>query len=387
MAKRRGQGEGSIFRRKDGRWVASITLEGGKKKSFYGKTRKEVQEKLRVALHQQQEGTLITTPQQTVKQYLHYWLEEVQRESIRDRTYERYEEIVRLHLVPTLGSHPLQKLTPQHLQTFYNKKRKEGLSSTTVNTIHNVLHKALDTAVQWRLISHNVCDLTKPPRRRRFEIQPLNQEQLQQFLAAVAGHPQETLFVLALATGMRRGELLGLKWRDVDFETGILHICRVLTRIPTKFPGKGFIEAEPKTEKSRRGILLAPFALEVLRKHRVRQIEMKPQAGLRWQEHDYVFCTSIGTHLNPDRDVLVPFKKVLQQAGLPLVRFHDLRHSAATLLMSKGVHPKVVQEILGHSNITITLNIYSHVLPPMHQGAIAKLNEALQGEFSNKLSV
>jgi integrase len=143
-----------------------------------------------------------------VKQYLEYWLEEVHRQSIRQRTYERYEEIIRLHLVPVLGNHPLQKLAPQHLQSFYSKKLKEGLSATTVTSFHNVLHKALDNAVRWRLIPYNVCDMASPPRRKPFEIQPLTLKQIQQLMAAAEGHPQEALFLLALATGMRRGELL-----------------------------------------------------------------------------------------------------------------------------------------------------------------------------------
>ncbi len=376
---RRGHGEGSIFRRKDGRWAASVSLESGQRKTFYGKTRKEVQEQLKSALHQQQEGTLITAPQQTVKQYLEYWLEEVHRQSVRHRTYERYEEIIRLHLVPVLGRHPLQKLAPQHLQLFYNKKLKEGLSATTVTSFHNVLHKALDNAVRWRLISYNVCDMASPPRRKHFEIQPLTLEQIQQLMAAAEGHPQEALFVLALATGMRRGELLGLKWRDINFETGTLQVCRILTRVPTKLPGKGFVEAEPKTEKSRRSITLASFAVEALKAHRLRQVEMKQKAGPRWQEHDYVFCTTRGTHLHPDRDVLVQLKVLLKKAGLPAIRFHDLRHSTATLLMSMGTHPKIVQEVLGHSRVSMTLDVYSHVLPTMQQETMKKLDEVLRG--------
>lgn len=146
-------------------------------------------------------------------------------------------------------------------------------------------------------------------------------------MAAAEGHPQEALFVLALATGMRRGELLGLKWRDINFETGTLQICRILTRVPTKLPGKGFVEAEPKTEKSRRSITLASFAVEALKAHRLRQVEMKREAGPCWQEHDYVFCTARGTHLHPDRDVLVQLKVLLKKAGLPVIRIHDLRHS------------------------------------------------------------
>jgi len=182
---------------------------------------------------------------------------------------------------------------------------------------------------------------------------------------------------------MRRGELLGLKWQDINFSTGTLQIRRILTRVPTKMPGKGFVEAEPKTQKSRRSIIIAPFVLEALRQHRVRQLEAKLKAGASWQEHDYVFCTSIGTHLHPDRDVLSQLKALLKKANLPDVRFHDLRHSAATLLLSEGVHPKVVQELLGHSNISMTMDVYSHVLPSMQQDAISKLNETL-GKYEQK---
>jgi integrase len=228
---RRGHGEGSIYQRSDGRWAASISLEGGKRKTFYGKTRKEVQGQLKTALHQQQQGTLATGPQQKVEQFLTHWLENVHKQSIRSRTYERYEEIVRLHLVPGIGHHQLQKLSPQHLQSFYTQKLEEGLSTTTVISFHNVLHKALETAVRWNLISRNVCDLVSPPRRKRFEIQPLSVEQVQQLLAATRDHRLEALFILALATGMRRGELLGLKWQDINFQTDMLQVRRILTRV------------------------------------------------------------------------------------------------------------------------------------------------------------
>ncbi|GHO65054.1 site-specific integrase [Ktedonobacter sp. SOSP1-52] len=374
---RRGHGEGSIYHRNDGRWAAAISLDNGKRKTLYGKTRKEVQEKLKKALHEQQEGRMITAPQQTIKHYLEYWLEEVHRQSIRIRTYERYEEIVRLHLLPALGHHMLQKLAPQHLQTFYNSKLREGLSATTVISFHNVLHKALDHAMRWRLMAYNVCDLVSPPRRKHIELETLNLEQAQQFLTTVRGCPQEALFLLAIGTGMRRGEIMGLKWRDIDLATGKLQIRRVLTRIPSRVSGKGYIEDEPKSEKSRRNIVLPSFVLEGLKQHGVRQLEAKLKAGPRWEEHDYVFCTSVGTHVNPDRDIQEPFKKLLKKAGLPNIRFHDLRHSAATLMLSMGVHPKIVQEILGHSRINMTLDVYSHVLPTMQQEAMRKLNDAL----------
>jgi integrase len=378
MAKR-GRGEGSIYRRKDGRWTAEISLEGGKSKFLYGKTRREVQEKLKKALYEQQQGMLVTGAQQKVGQFLTHWLEDVHKRSIRPRTYERYEEIVRLHLAPGIGYHQLQKLSAQHLQSFYAKKLEEGLSTTTVISFHNVLHKALETAVRWNLIARNPCDLVSPPRRKRFEIRPLSMQQIQQFLAVARGHRQEALFILALATGMRRGELLALKWQDLDLEQGTLQVRRILTRIPSRLPGKGYEEAEPKTDKGRRSIALPSFAAEALRQHRLRQTEAKLKAGPAWQDRDYVFCTSIGTHLNPTRDVLDALKSLLEQAGLPDIRFHDLRHSSATMLLGMKVHPKIVQELLGHSQIAITLDIYSHVLPTMQEEAMHKLDEALGG--------
>lgn len=379
--KRRGHGEGTIYLRQDGRWAACITLESGKRKSFYGKSRKAVQEKLKVALHEQQQGTLITTPQQTVKQFLEDWLENTHKQNVRPRSYERYEEIVRLHIVPSIGKVQLQKLAPQQLKKLYADKLKEGLSAVTVSAIHNLLHRALDDAVKWDVLSRNVCDRVSPPRKVRQEIKPLTLEQTHLLLEAVHDHPHEALFVLALTTGMRRGELLGLKWQDINFQEGVLQVRRILNRVPTKMVkevGQNYIEAEPKTERSRRSIILTAMALDVLREHHIRQREDRKKAGADWQEHDYVFCTPLGKHLDPGNDALVGLKKILVKAGLPDIRFHDLRHSAATLLLSMGIHPKVVQELLGHSLISMTMDTYSHVLPTMQKDAMEKLNQALQ---------
>jgi integrase len=382
---KRGNGEGSIyFRKSDEKWVGSITLDNRKRKVFYGKTRKEVQEKLKVTLREQQQGTLVTAPRQTLAQFLTDWLENSQKQSVRPRTYERYEELVRLHIAPVLGRYESQKLSAQHLQAFYAKKAEEGLSAATINHFHNVLHKALDTAMKWNLVARNVCDLVSPPRRKRFEVHPLTLEQVHRLLIVVEGHEMEALFKLALATGLRRGELMGLKWQDINLEIGVLQVRRILSRVPSKMPGKGYVEAEPKTQKSRRSVVIAPFALEALKKHREHQLEAKIKAGPLWQDHDYVFCTSIGTHLNPTRDMLDQLKALLKKAGLPEIRFHDLRHSAATLLLSVGVHPKVVQEILGHSQISVTMDVYSHVLPGMQQDAMSRLNNALKEDMASK---
>jgi integrase len=374
---RRGHGEGSIYQQTDGRWTAAVTLENRKRKVFYGKNRKEVQEKLKQVLHEQQQGTLVTAPQQTVGQFLVDWLENTHKKSVRPRTYERYMDAIRLHLVPVLGGYRLQKLSAQHVQAFYTKKLDEGLSPTTVIYFHSVLHNALDTAVKWGLVSRNVCDLTSPPRKERFEIQPFTAEQVQQFLIAVRGHKWETLFTMALATGMRQGELLGLKWQDMNFSTGTLQVRRILSRVMSERSVREFVEADPKTQQSRRSIPLAPFALEALKQHHLRQVEAKVKAGPAWEEHDYVFCTLTGTHLRPNH-VVDEFKKILRRAGLPAIRFHDLRHSTATLLLSLGVHAKVVQEMLGHTQISMTMDIYSHVLPSMQIDAVHRLNDLLK---------
>jgi len=176
---------------------------------------------------------------------------------------------------------------------------------------------------------------------------------------------------------MRRGELASLKWQDVDLQKGELHVRRSLVRVPTKMGG-GYIEAEPKTEKSRRSILIPDFALEALKVHQKQQQEIKQQAASLWQEHDYVFCTPLGEHINPGHDILDEFKRILKRAGLPDVRFHDLRHGAATLLLGLGVHPKIVQERLGHHDIGTTMDTYSHVLPTMQEGVMKQLDNLFQ---------
>ena len=367
---KRGNGEGSIYQRKeDNKWVGSVTLENGKRKVFYGKTRKEIQEKMKVALREQQQGTLVTAPQQSIEQFLKQWLETC-KPSVRIRTYERYEEFVRLHIVPVIGRVPLQKLTAQQVQGLYARKLEEKLSPSTVNVLHAMLHKALDDAVRWDLIARNVCDAVTPPRRVHHEMKPLTLEQAQQFMATAKGHNLEALFVLAITTGMRRGEILALKWQDINFAQSMLQVRRIFTRAP----GNRYIEAEPKTSKSRRSVMLPSLVVDLLKQHRIHQLEAKLQAGGAWHEQDLVFCTSLGTPFNPSK-LLERFKTLLKRAGLPDIRFHDLRHSAASILLSMDVHPKIVQELLGHNQISMTMDIYSHVLPTMQKEAMNKMND------------
>lgn len=370
---RRGHGEGSIYQRKDGRWAASITVEGRKRKTFYGKTRKEVQEQLTKALHEKQQGTLVTGPRQTLRQFLTYWLEDVQKPAVRTRTYVRYESQLRLHVLPVLGSKELSKLTPQHVQAFYSQLLKKGLSPQSIRLLQSMLHKAFDYAVRIGLLARNICDAVTLPKVERAEMHVLTLEQIQQFLEAARGNRIEALFVLASVTGMRRGELQALKWKDINFTEGVLYVRRSLVELKG-----GAIESEPKSTSGNRSIVLPPFVLEILKKHRVQQVKMRLEAET-WQDHDYVFSTSHGTPFAAG-NLRIMFKNLLKQAGLPDIRFHDLRHSVATMLLSLGTHPKVVQELLGHGSIGITMDTYSHVMPTMQKNVMARLDDLLGGK-------
>jgi integrase len=373
QGQRRGRGEGSVTQRKDGRWAAYLTLENGKRKYLYAKTKKAALELLRRAQLEQLQGTLVTSsPHQTVAQFFTQWVEK-RKPSLRVRSYERYEGFIRLQIIPNIGRIQLRKLTPMHLQSLYSNLLDEGKKASTVNTLHWMMHRAFSDAVRWELIAKNVCKAVEPPRRTRYEFRALTMEEAQRLLTTARGHSMEALFVLALTTGMRRGELLALKWQDIDFEQSTLHVRRAFTRAK----GQRYLESEPKTDKSRRSILLAPPTIEILKQHRLRQFESRKLAGEDWQERDLVFCTALGTPLNPNK-VLERFKTLLKRAELPHIRLHDLRHSTATIMLKIDVHPKVVQELLGHSRIAETMDIYSHVLPTIQGDAMNKLNDNLQ---------
>src|SRR6266571_1590779 len=365
--KRRGHGEGSIYQRKDGRWAASFYLESGQRKTLYGETRKEAYEKLQKALREQEQGTLVAGPQQTIRQYLEHWLEEVHKPAIRESSYVRYRRLLTNHILPILGKMQIRELTAQHVQALYARKLKEGLSPKTIKLIHTIIHQALKNAVRWRLVSRNVCEDVSLPRQSRHEIQPVTREQAQKLLETAKGHRLEAILTLALATGMRRGELLALRWRDIDFESRSLQIQRSVMHLPG-----GHRIHEPKTASGKRRITLPPFVVEALQHHRLRQLETKLKAGSAWEEHDLVFCNIYGRFLN-SASLHHLFTSLVKKAGLPQMRFHDLRHSAATILMAMGVPVKVIQELLGHSSISITLNVYGHVLPSMQDEAMDKM--------------
>jgi integrase len=360
---RRGNGEGSIYRRKsDGRWVGSLSLPDGTRKVFYGKKQSEVIAKLDEAANDLRRGMLAVGSTTTLQEYLENWLENVHKPTIRLSTYLNYRKLLNNYLVPGLGKVKLQKLTPQQVQVFYSQKMSDGLAPKTVNNIHGVLHKALDNAVKWNILSRNVCDAVTPPRIPRKEKNVLTKQQAHTLLEEVRMHRLEALLTLAITTGMREGELLALHWQDVNFEDCSLQVKRAVSYLK----GYGYIESEPKTAKGRRMIKLPAFVVAILIRHKAQQEEHRREVGSAWVEKDLVFTNAQGDFYSASTLRKV-FRRFLASIGLLHMRFHDLRHSAATILLAMNVHPKVVQEILGHSQIAMTLDIYSHALPSMQE--------------------
>lgn len=386
--KPRRRGSGSVFRRPDRKgkqWVAQLVLENGKTKQRYFTTQAEADMALNEMLYEQRRGTLITEKDLTVKQQLEHWIENVHKHTIRLSTYSEYRRNIEKHILPELGHLKLQQLTVRRIEAFYTKKAEEGLSAGSIKRLHNILSQALDHAVRSNLIARNVCGIARKalPRQTRHEIHALDQKQAQQLVAAAKGRRLEALFILAIVTAMREGELLALRWGDIDFEKGYLQVRHTVKRAPhwsraAGEPKTRLVEGEPKTASSRRKIVLSPYLVEVLKQHRIRQLAERLRAGNTWEEHDLVFCNRHGAFREPS-GVFHAFQRLLKEAELPPMRFHDLRHSAATLLLAMDVHPKVVQELLGHSSITMTLNTYSHVLPSLQKGAVDKLSDLFSG--------
>jgi integrase len=371
MRGRRSNSEGSITRRSDGRWMARVSLANGDRKTFYAKTRQEALQLLKAAIRDLDKGLPLLSDAQMLGQYLETWLAAVQH-TIKPGTWKRHAEYVRLHIIPDLGKVPLTKLTAQQVQALYAKKLDEGLSPTTVHHLHAVLHRALKVALRLELLQRNVTEMVDPPRMAHPEMATLSAEQARHFLATAAGDRFEALYVLALCTGMRQGELLALRWRDIDLPAGTVSV-----RATLRYSPQGYVFAEPKTHHSRRLIALPQLAQEALKRHKQMQAEEKAKLGDGWRDVDLVFPNTIGGPMVNMHLLRREFLPMLEKAGLRRIRFHDLRHTAATLLLGQGVNPKIVSEMLGHSDVSITLNLYSHVTPHMQQQAAAAMDDAL----------
>jgi integrase len=291
--------------------------------------------------------------------------------------------MVRHHLKPTLGHIALKDLRPDQVQRVYNDKRETGLSARTIRYLHTILHSALKQAMKNQLVVRNVSEATTLPGGKTRKMRPLNLEQMRQFLAAVRDDRLFAAFFLELGTGLRRGEILGVRWQDLDLEASVLHVRQTLVRVRNHDAAAGdrktrLIFQEPKTTQSRRTIPIPDDIVEALRHHRARQAEERLLMGEAYSDHGLVFCQATGQPIDP-RNFTRHFERLLKQAGLPHIRFHDGRHTFATVMLELGEAPKVVQTMLGHTKIATTLDIYSHMSLDMERKAAAKLNAVMRG--------
>lgn len=372
MAKRRGNNEGSIYKRKDGRWCAQVSIHG-KRKYKYGKTQRECRLWIKEIQNQVDGGLTFNTTKLTVGEYLKKWLVEI-KPNIREKTWIQYKQTIHNHLLPTLGSIRLWDVKPDLIQRFYSQKIDAGIGLHTLRMVHAVLHAALARAVKWSYITRNPAAVVDKPKVPRKEMSTLDSLEVNQLLHVAHDSRYEALYYLAVTTGMRQGELLGLQWPDLDWSTSTLAIQRQLQRIS----GKGLVFTEPKSKTSKRNVILGSYVITKL-EQRLQALQTERLfAGDRWTELDLIFSTSIGTPVDP-RSLLRDFHGILSRAGLPRIRFHDLRHTAASLMLQEGIHVKVVQERLGHSSITLTLDTYSHVLPGLQQEAAQRLDDLIVG--------
>jgi integrase len=393
MAKKRGNNEGSITRRPDGRWMAQVTIgrdpQTGKPRraTFYGKTRQEVADKLTKALRDKQQGTFVAPHKLTLGEWLHTWLWEYKKPRLRPNSFDSYERLVRCHLQPALGQIALRDLRPEHLQHFYNQTMQQGLAAGTVRFCHTLLHGALAQAEKHGLLVRNVTTLTEPPRDAHTEMHTLTLAQVTtRLLPAITQDRLCAAIFLAFGTGLRRGEILALRWKDIDQKAGTLEVRQTLVRVKNRAMGAGaartrLLIQEPKTQHSRRTVPIPEACLAALHQHRARQAEERLRLGPAYQDHGLVFSRSDGTPMDPER-LPRTFARLLREAGLSPLRFHDARHTFATLMLELGESPKTVQTMLGHSRVAITLDRYSHVSLELEKKAAAKLNAALTGRAS-----
>jgi len=375
---RRGNGEGSVYWEPDRKkWCVAVQLPSGKRKRFRFKDKKQADRKLREAVTAREQGTLATGPRTTLANYIHGWLEDVVRMHKAPRTYETYESKVRLHILPELGKTRLDALAAQQLRSLYAKKSREGMADGSIGLIHTILYSVLKMAEEDGLIPRNVARHVKPPRRSttKGEERAFSEDQAKALVKAIEGHRFENFLLLLAGTALRFGEAAGLRWQDVNLERGSLVVNQAVTRVRG-----GFEFNAPKTASSRRHVPLGPRVVAVLRAQRVTVAEARLLAGADWQHHDLVFPNRVGKPLREDH-VLAAYHKVLETAGLPRRRLHDLRHTVATYAFANGADSKDVQELLGHSRIDMTTRIYMGPAPERLRAVVNRL-DGLFGDLS-----
>jgi len=342
-------------------------------------TKRDAERELARLVNEINIGAYVEPSVMPVCDYLERWLRDYAKSNVSAKTYERYNEIVRNSISPAIGSYALSKIRPLHIQAFYTealtsgrKDGRGGLSAQTVLHFHRVLHKALDQAVKWQLLSRNPANAVEPPRPQRRQMRALDEGETAALLRLVNGSRLFLPVLLAVSTGMRRGEVLGLKWSDIDLKSGKAIVCRSLEQ--TK---NGVSFKSPKTERGRRTVVIPGFAIEALNTHRAEHARQRLALGPDYNDQGLVCPRPDGTPWPPD-GLSTAFSSLVRLADFDHVRFHDLRHSHASQLLRQGVHPKIVAERLGHSNIGITLDTYSHVLPGMQEDAAHRIDSTLR---------
>ena len=378
------KGGGTIRQRPDGRWEARYTLgidpKMGKQiqKSVYGKTQKEVRQKLTAITAEIDDGTYMEPCRMTLGEWLDIWLRDYLT-GVKPSTAYLYQRQAKLYIRPALGSVRLDRLEPHTIQRFYNSLHEERdgkppLSAKSIKNIHGVLHKALKQAVLTGYLRTNPSEACILPRIIRKEMHPLEEDQVAVFLREVQGHPHEYLYKIALFTGLREGEVLGLGWEHIDFQTGTLTVKRQLRREQKK--GGGYYFSPPKNNKSR-CLTLAPSVIQLFRLQKLEQNSMRMEAGDAWEEHGLIFTNQTGGYLSY-RTVYDCFKRIVRNIGAPATRFHDLRHTFAVASIKSGDDIKTVQENLGHATAAFTLDVYGHVTKQMKQDSAARMEQFIK---------
>ena len=363
-------------------WEIGFDTATGKRKQrteVFNGSRKSAEKRWREVQGEIDEGIVVDPQNMRFSELLERWQRDVLPMRVRPSTLANYNVLIRVHILPQLGHLKLDKINPVILQRFYRNKLEQDdnqntggkLSHRTVRYIHSIIRMSLDQAVKWNLVIRNVADIVDQPRETKKEMTVWNPEQVGIFLSFLREHRLYALYFIALATGMRQGEILGLRWSDIDWQTKQFYVATSLS------PGRELSEVKPANSK--RNVSVSADVLAVLKQHRVNMLEEKLALGQEYvgNEDQLVFHSSIGTPLSA-RNVLRHFKAMQKKCGVPEIRFHDLRHTSATLMLMKGIHPKVVSERLGHSSVKFTMEKYSHVLPNMQEEAAAVLDEYLK---------
>jgi integrase len=381
MSRRRSSGDPGIYRRKDGRYAVSVELPRGadgkrKRKTFYGDTRKAVQEELRKAQHDLASGIVVPPKDETVREFLERWLVFIQ-DKVRPTTYERYYNICWKQIIPHIGKIVLTRLRSTHVEAMQTALRKElnehgepKYAPATIRHVRRILVTALNQAIAWEELTKNPAKSAKTAPVPNKEYVTLNDEQATIFLHAIVGHKFELPYKLCLLMGLRRGEALGIRWKDIDFDKQTLTVRGNLQRVNKK---RTIVATKPNRIHT---TPLPPSLVTALQEHWTKQQQIRAAQGMKWKEQGLVFTTSLGTPLEAT-EMWKLFKNVLKENNLPDMRLHDLRHSAASLLISEGIHPRVVMQILRHANISITMQLYSHIDIDPQRDAINRLDKRI----------